>query len=290
MGLNVNDVKFLLWAKKRGVDFSKVMMIGRQRLYLDVATLQAAFSAFGINESKERLATIFSGQKGYAEPLFQFLGAAETDSIDASTYEGASNVLDMNQPIPENLHGRFSLVVDGGSLEHVFNFPTAIRNCMEMVRLNGHFITITPCNNFMGHGFYQFSPELFFRIFTAQNGFKVEKMILYETLPVTRWYEVLDPEEIGQRAEVRTRRNTLLIVQSRKIAVKPLFTVTPQQSDYAALWQGQSGTKAPRLPVAERIKQQMPPGLMNAYWNLKKWARPKIHSAGVREIPLPEAK
>jgi hypothetical protein len=295
MGLNVNDIKFLLWAKKRGVDFTKVMTIGRQRLYLNVSMVQAVFSAFGINESKERLEAIFSDQKGYAEPFFQYLGAIETSSIDASSYEGASNVLDMNQPIEESLKGRFTVVLDGGSLEHVFNFPIAIRNCMEMVQCNGHFIGIVPCNNYMGHGFYQFSPELFFRVFTEQNGFKMEKMILYETSPMARWYQVCDPQEIGKRVEVRTRRSALLIIQARRVVVKPLFTTIPQQSDYAAMWQrckgdGQTGTNIPQRSVAARIRMNLPLVLKNAYWNLKEWTQPRINSEAFKEIRIPESK
>jgi hypothetical protein len=291
MGLNVNDIKFLLWAKTKGVDFTKVMTIGRQKLALDVSSMHAVLCNFGINESKDKLEAIFCDQKGYAEPFFKLLGATETDSIDASSYEGASNVLDMNQPVKEDLKCRFTVIIDGGSLEHVFNFPIAIRNCMEMVKCNGHFIGITPCNNYMGHGFYQFSPELFFRIFNEQNGFKMEKMILYESSPMARWYQVCDPQEIGRRAEARTRRNTLLIILARKVTVKPLFTITPQQSDYAAMWQGrrtdwQTEANTPPLSIAARIKMNVPFVLKNAFWNLKEWAQPRINSKAFREIRI----
>ena len=70
-----------------------------------------------------------------------------------------------------HLKNKYTLVIDGGCLEHIFNFPVAIKNCMEMLQEGGHFIGITPANNLMGHGFYQFSPELYFRIFSKENGF-----------------------------------------------------------------------------------------------------------------------
>ena len=192
---------------------------------------------------------------------------------------------------------RFTVVFDGGSLEHIFNFPVAIRNCMEMVQCNGHFIGIVPCNNYMGHGFYQFSPELFFRIFTEENGFKMEKMILYETSPMARWYQVFDPQEIGRRVEVRTRRNTLLIIQARKVAVKSLFTTTPQQSDYAAIWQGCNKDGHTEIDIHKpsmtaQIKMNTPSMLKNAYWNLKEWMQPRINSnsKAFREIRIPDSK
>ena len=65
----------------------------------------------------------------------------------------------MNTPIYGSLKNRFSALLDAGTIEHVFNFPQAIRNCMEMVKVGGHFIQVTVANNFIGHGFYQFSPE-----------------------------------------------------------------------------------------------------------------------------------
>jgi len=36
----------------------------------------------------------------------------------------------------------------------------------------------TPASNLCGHGFYQFSPELFYRALNATNGFEVERMIM----------------------------------------------------------------------------------------------------------------
>ena len=60
-------------------------------------------------------------------------------------------------------------MIDSGSLEHVFNISQALRNCLEMVESGGHFISIGPANNAMGHGFYQFSPELYFRILSPHK-------------------------------------------------------------------------------------------------------------------------
>ena len=71
--------------------------------------------------------------QSYAEKFLQFLGAEEAVAIDNSAYEGAAIVTDLNAPIDASLKERFSVVLDGGCLEHIFNFPQAIRNCMEML-------------------------------------------------------------------------------------------------------------------------------------------------------------
>jgi hypothetical protein len=74
----------------------------------------------------------------------------------------------------------FSVVYDGGTIEHVFNAVQAFKNGMEMVRVGGHFIQVNPANNFMGHGFWQFSPELIYRVFSAENGFNIRGVFLHE--------------------------------------------------------------------------------------------------------------
>ena len=51
--------------------------------------------------------------------------------MDASAFEGANFVHDLNNPIPEELHCKYDAVVDGGTLEHVFNVPVAFANPSE---------------------------------------------------------------------------------------------------------------------------------------------------------------
>ena len=50
---------------------------------------------------------------------------------------------------------------------------------MKMVKSGGSLFITTVANNLCGHGFYQFSPELDVRIFTAENGFELGKVALY---------------------------------------------------------------------------------------------------------------
>jgi hypothetical protein len=146
-------------------------------------------------------------------------------------------VHDMNMAIPENLRNMFSVVIDGGTLEHVFNFPVAIKSCMEMVQVGGHLIIMAPANNFMGHGFYQFSPELFFRVCSEENGFEVSRAILTEVDPDAQWYEITDPAKAQRRVEAAPSRPAYLLVEARKLRAAPILTTAPQQSDYSLLWQ-----------------------------------------------------
>ena len=49
-----------------------------------------------------------------------------------------------------------------------------------MLMLGGHFILVTPANNWFGHGFYQFGPDLFYQVFNSDNGFCVKEMVVTE--------------------------------------------------------------------------------------------------------------
>jgi hypothetical protein len=248
MGFDAQGLRFLLAAHRHGARFQKTAMIGRQELTLDTIPLQRILSAFGISHDPEVARRVLTEAGGFAEPLLKLLGAERTCSIDASAYEGASTVHDMNLPVPDGLKQSFSVVVDAGTLEHIFNFPTAIRNCMEMIEEGGHLLLMTPANNFTGHGFYQFSPELFFRIFSSSNGFEVVRAIVCETSPDASGYQVMDPARAGRRVELTTMRPTYLMVQARRVQLGPVLARAPQQSDYAALWKENPANASNRSP------------------------------------------
>jgi SAM-dependent methyltransferase len=180
MGLDVATLEILLTARSTGASFDDVLTVGRQSLRASSAEVRSALARHGLGLSTRQAKALVTEENGYCEPLLRLMGAKRVESIDISDYEGASIVHDMNERLPESYRGRFTIVIDGGSLEHVFNFPVALRNCMDAVAPGGHFIGITPSNNLMGHGFYQFSPELFFRVFTPANGFRIEKVLIYE--------------------------------------------------------------------------------------------------------------
>ncbi len=106
----------------------------------------------------EELEHIAPGVRGgHAEGLLESLGALEVRSMDIGHFGGATDDHDLNLPLDESLNERFTAVIDGGTLEHVFNAPEALRSAMRMVECSGHLIMIAPCNNAPGHAFYQFT-------------------------------------------------------------------------------------------------------------------------------------
>ena len=254
MGLDINAVQFLIAARKEGAEFGDVLMLGRQDLNVYPAKMREILGKHGFPtaafapEAKDT---------GFAEPVFKSLGAKNVFALDASNFEGAEFVHDLNQPLPPELKERFDVVYDGGTLEHVFNFPVALKNCMEMLRPGGRLIIHTIANNYCGHGFYQFSPELFFRVCNDDNGFAMERMVAHRVGPYGPWYEVADPGAIRSRVEVLTFTPLQLLVRARRTKVVPVFATTPQQSDYTPRWDADAGGGAAHVET-NRYKPSRP--------------------------------
>ncbi|HEY2433519.1 MAG TPA: hypothetical protein VGI12_12660 [Vicinamibacterales bacterium] len=221
MGIDSNTLRFLSLAQQYRVNFARTLMIGRQRLYV-------------APEGAPAYLRDAVGSGPYAEEVFRFLGADVIDSLDRSNYEGATILHDLGTPLPEGILARYSLVFDAGTLEHVFNFPQALRNCMELVAADGHLITCSGVNNFCGHGFYQFSPELFFRALSPDNGFQVVRMIACDARDRAAWFEVADPMSIGGRVELVGPYQVMLMVLARRVSMVTPFLTMPQQSDYVS--------------------------------------------------------
>lgn len=231
MGITKNDLRFILFAiQKESVSLKNTLMLGRLELYVTNEEIELLASQFNYDSPHNRFT------HGYAEPLFKFLGAEKVNSLDYSNYEGAGIIHDLNQPIGEDLYEISTCVVDSGTLEHVFNFPVAMKNAMKMIVNGGHYVGITPANNQLGHGFYQFSPELYYRVFSEENGFQIKRMFITSLEKDADWYEVADPKHVGNRGTITNNKPLCLMVLAQKIKNIEPFSTHPIQSDYASTW------------------------------------------------------
>lgn len=248
MGLDVQTATLLLQARARGAEFRRTATLGRQNWFVADSETRRLCRAFGLDPAAAPGLLGDRSPTRWAEPFYRALGAEEITSLDASGYEGASVVHDLNRPLPPELRGRFDAVHDGGSLEHVFDVAQALRNIMALLRVGGRFFGHTIGNNCLGHGFYQFSPEFFFRVFRPENGFAVERLVAIEHGPRRRWFEVADPGAVRARVTLINGWPVLLFVQARKLAEVEPFSNPPQQSDYAAHWASEAARHGAASP------------------------------------------
>lgn len=103
-----------------------------------------------------------------AQELMRTSGIPETFSLDISDYEGADFLFDLNNDMPPpHLASRFGAVLNGGTIEHVFNLPHALTASTRMLQPGGVIIHIVPVHGWIDHGFYQISPTLLFDYYAA---------------------------------------------------------------------------------------------------------------------------
>jgi hypothetical protein len=240
MGLNANSLTYLALAHARGIRFGNVLMIGRQSLTVTRGELNRILTLNLPESTKNVLRQLEVGRDLYSEQFFWLCGATSVDSMDKTAYEGATVLHDLNLPVPPTLCASYDLVVDGGSIEHVFNVPVVLTNYMKMLRTGGHYICNTATNNYSGHGFYQFSPEFFYAAFAEENGFEVVETCLYEENGRSGWYRLTPPANAARRLTFQNSVPAHLLVLARKTADVPVFTQAPQQRMYSAAWQDPS--------------------------------------------------
>lgn len=227
MGIDIQGFRFLI--KTQAIkQFGKTLTLGRQGLYIsnDVIEVftETPYPKFNQHTGSE-----------YCEKLFLgYFGATEVDSIDASNYEGASILHDMNKPVVENLHNQYDTVFDGGTLEHVFNIKQAFENVSNMCKLGGQILHVLPANNQCGHGFYQFSPELFFSLYSEDNGYKDTEVEIGDPNNI-QFYQKLEPPVNGQRHNIQYPSALYCFV--RTVKSRPNFSHDKvYQSDYVHNW------------------------------------------------------
>jgi len=194
----------------------------------------------------------------------------------------------MNRPWPadDGRLGRYDAVLDFGCLEHVFDFPTAWRNCVDLCRVGGHLLHALPANNLAGHGFYQFSPELFFNLYREQNGFALLGVWFALKADPRHWWRVADPMAVKRRVTLRNSHEVYMLVLARKVA-EPGVLPPPQQSDYA-----QAAWLQPNAPAVDEPKRAVGAawleraGLLDAARAAREWLRVQARSG--MTLPAPD--
>jgi hypothetical protein len=261
VGIDRRGQQFLEAARASGVDFSRLCTIGRQDM-----------TVAGLSRAE------------YADGVFRGLGAHTVDALDISDYEGATVVHDLNGAEPPEVTERYTAVLDGGSLEHIFHVPNALRSITSLVEVGGHVLFINPTDGNSGHGFYQFSPEFFFRVLSPENGFRMVSCY-YRELGRRPWYEVPDPASIGRRVEISARTSAYLYVVAQKVSAATPFEKPPLQSDYVATWMRDPDPRRSRLErIPRRLRGLALWGRATQQLMTRPWASPS--RAGLTKVEL----
>ena len=285
MGLSQYGFALLLARQKTGDGLGRVLCLGRQRGAMGLANAARLATSHGVTWHSERLVPT----SPWGDSAILAAGAESVDSMDFSPYESCSIVHDLNLPVPAQLEGAFDTVFDGGTLEHVYDFPEAAANCLKMLKPGGYFLAETPSNNWMGHGFYQFSPELFYRVFSKDTGCHVTGMAVLREGWRDQLFMVEDPATLGRRLRFNVRGRTSLLLMAQKVEDVNSGN-TPQQSDYQTLWREVTDTgHSPSHRSSSglrRLTRLIPHGALRGLDNIRTdFERWRNRHLGLRKLP-----
>lgn len=251
MGIDLPQLAQLVQLAGRFRPAGRTLMLGRQGLHLRVAEARRAdrlIAAAGLGF------TIADVQRddGFADSLLARLGFGAVEAMDFSDYEGAAHVHDLNQPVPEALHGAFDMILDGGTIEHVFDTRMALENVYHMLAPGGRFVSVNGMNGWVGHGLYQFNPELVWSYWQRMQGCRVHLCLGLPKDKPGKAVPFPDPALRGRRLRLRgalPEGRVYLYYEIEKTPSDVAAAVT-LQSDYQRRWKRHED----RAGHAERTK------------------------------------
>jgi hypothetical protein len=245
MAFDIHVLNLMRYAAKQGGSFKRTATIGRQWMFYWPQ---------------------WPNSEAYNGPEHKFVeniirrdfGAEVVDSFDASNYEQCTHVADLSKPLTV-AYEPYDTVVDSGCLEHIFNMPQALWNVSQLVKPGGQIMHILPTDNNSGHGFWQFSPELFFSLYSERNGYKDTRVFIadYGFNNIDSWWECARPRE-GRRVEWSSRLTANSVyalvrtVRGDTVSHDHVF-----QSDYEREWAGGGVAASIVAPEPDFVERQI---------------------------------
>ncbi len=171
--------------------------------------------------------------------MLESLGATLVESFDHSDFEGATHLIDLNKD--NDLPRQYDTIIDCGTTEHIFNVPRALRTYTELTRIGGQIIHVLPSNNFNNHGFWQISPELFFSLYTDENGYGETEVFLCDMGERDFWYQVKPPSN-GEWSDATSPRAMQVMCRTRKL--RDVAEPVVQQASYRSSWEEPHANRA----------------------------------------------
>lgn len=224
MGVDKHSLNFLSAELGRVPQNAEVITFGRQEIHV------------GLDKIGLGVGTRTDG-RCYLEDFFHVHRPDCTvTSLDISPYEGAGIVHDLSLPCDENLHGKYDLVIDFGTSEHVYDPISSFRNAANLVKTGGVILHCLPSNGMCGHGFYQFSPDLFHRIYSEENGFAGTTVFVASLLNTSRSF-LVNPA-VGVKREKWNFMGPSYVL-ARTCKVNSTFTLNGVQEDYRFTWESE---------------------------------------------------
>jgi len=231
MGLDKTTLEFLLLSKKY-IELSEIniLSLGRQQIHINQIDMNYLFKKYNLTHLIGKF-NIYDYSENFFKTLFNT--HLDVDSIDNSTYEGATIIHNMNVPIKSIK--KYQYLFDGGTIEHIFNIPQVIENIINLLEVGGLFVSVTCNNNFSGHGMYQFSPEFFLSSLNPKYGMKIECLYIGKVnTEFETWIDVNDYRDGRNCSKFDGNEPVYILTIARKISnpSHSLIVNSPNQYSY----------------------------------------------------------
>ncbi len=187
MGLNYKSLLRIFNNESEFFKNKKIISLGV--LYPFLSNIEREkLSILGIdkNISKEKFASHF---------FKDILGAKDFHTLDISNYQGAELIANLNIKLEDKFKDSYDVVLDAGTIEHLSNTPIALQNIFDLLKNDGIFYFGSPCNNWVNHGFFQFSPTFFKDLDKYNSSIKLQKFSL-ELTSISQSFDLLNSSEL----------------------------------------------------------------------------------------------
>jgi SAM-dependent methyltransferase len=287
MGLARGAFKFLLAEAAERPFAGTVATLGRQDVSFTAEQMGAYAKELGVtlrtvDAELSRKPELRSRGLIADTTLLGALGFERSVVIDVSSYEDADLLFDLNEPeAPSELREAFDVILDPGTLEHVFHVPNALANLHAMLREGGRVIHLLPASNYMDHGFYMFSPTFFWDYYNA-NGWTVNTLRLFRhglRSDRRRWriyeYDPQTAHEVNFGSLDNARYGVCCVATKAQGATTGRV---PQQGGYVRIWSAAGaadGASGRRRRLRGRLQRH---ALGRAAWNAALHAYPLVHN------------
>lgn len=202
MGITASNIRLVAKAlKDRGIKGGSALIysvLGVQGTYSEVECLlnSEGYPYRRLPESEIVLDAVTQfGTTVHVTTMFRMLGYDTVDTLDLFPDEHPAIIADLNVPFPAHLWNRYDLVFDSGTAEHCFNTREVLGNAVRALKVGGIVMHILPMSGFAGHGFYQFSPDLFAE-FYGKNGFDELTIKIELRIGLNAFYFDFDPHRL----------------------------------------------------------------------------------------------
>ena len=130
--------------------------------------------------------------------FIELMQAKSFHILDIVPDEGANIIANLNYKLGKDLKNKFDVVLDFGTQEHIFNTTEFYKNINYLLKESGFYFFDLPANNYLEHGFRQYSPTNFYDLCSSNNSlFKICYLTLWTeklSLNVLPLYKKLDKD------------------------------------------------------------------------------------------------